>query len=100
MRTHQALPPQTPADVLPTQVNHKKTESETLGKHIIATITMLTLPRGSVLSSCDIRSTVSRREIIAATLSSSFVVATGNRANAHIRAASVSPGMTTVLFLP
>ena len=71
------------------QVNHKKTESETPGKHIIARITMLALPRGLVLA--DIRSTVSRSEIIAATVSSSFVVATGNRANAHMRAASVSP---------
>jgi hypothetical protein len=34
------------------QVNHKKMESETPGKHIIARITMLALPRGSVLSSC------------------------------------------------
>jgi hypothetical protein len=51
-KQRQALPPQTPADVLPTQVNHKKTESET-GKQIIARITMLTLPRGSFLSSCE-----------------------------------------------
>jgi len=59
MRTRQALPQQTPANILPTQVNHKKAESETLGKHIIATITMLasrTVPF-SVLA--DIRSTVS-----------------------------------------
>jgi hypothetical protein len=41
-----------PADLIPTQVNHKKMESETPGKHIIARITMLALPRGSVLSSC------------------------------------------------
>jgi hypothetical protein len=79
-----------PADVLPTQVNHKKTESETPGKHIIARITMLTLPAVPFSVLADIHSTVSRSEIIAATLSSSFVVATRNRANAHMRAASVS----------
>jgi hypothetical protein len=91
MRTRQALPAQTPADVLPRQVNHKKTDSETPGKHIIARITMLTLPAAPLSVLADIRSTVSRSKIIAATLSSSFVVTTGNRANAHMRATSVSP---------
>jgi len=52
---------------------------------------MLTLPAVPLSVLADIRSTVSRSKIIAATLSSSFVVTTGNRANAHVRATSVSP---------
>ena len=46
----------------------------------------------SVLSSCGHPlHCFPERDIIAATLSSSFVVATGNRVNAHMRAASASP---------